>query len=70
MEYKALVLKEGSKYQEFMVYITEIGEWGTCDAPELYPMTCTLEGLKAFYPNSNWDDITLVTVKLDIMKNN
>ena len=69
MEYKALVLKEGSKYQEFLTYIEQIGEWGTCDTPDLFPMTCTLEELKDFYSNSNWEDVTLVTIKLDIMKN-
>lgn len=65
---KTLVSKEGTKYQEFLVYVHEVGEWATCDTPHLYPETATMEKVKEFYPSSNFDGITMVTVEIKIVK--
>lgn len=64
--HKTLIKGEG-KYLEFLVYIPELGEWGTCSTPELYPETATMESFKKFYPNTNFDDVRLITLESKIV---
>ena len=67
MKYKTLVIREGTKYQTFAVYEETIAEWCECDTPHLYPITANMDGLKKFYRNSDFTDITMVTIELKII---
>jgi len=67
MKYKTLVIREGTKYQTFAVYEETLGEWCECDTPNLYPITATMDGLKKFYQNSDFSEITMVTIELKII---
>ena len=70
MKYKTLVIREGTKYQTFAVYQIEVDEFWECSTPDLLPMTATMEALKKFYKNTDLTDITMVTVELEIIKDN
>jgi hypothetical protein len=70
MKFKALVFKEGTEYQEFTWYDDDIHDWVTGSIPDLFSGTATFEDIKAFYPNHNFTDVTLVTVELNIIKAN
>ena len=67
MNYKTLVIREGTKYQTFAVYQVEADEFWECGTPDLLPMTATMDSLKKFYKNVNFEGITMVTVELKII---
>ncbi len=67
MKFKTLVLKSGTKFQEFLHFEYERNEWFTSDTPELRPITLTMDLIGEHYPTLNLDDVTLETVEVKII---
>lgn len=66
MKFKAIVTRKGTKYQTFMVYNQDYKEWFECDTPQLFPTTSSIEGLKKFMPDVNFDELEMVDVNLEL----
>ncbi len=68
MKFKTLILKEGTKYQEFLHFNYEANDWFTSSTPELRPITITMGLIKEHYPTLDLEDVTLSTVEIKIVK--
>jgi hypothetical protein len=68
MEFKALLINEGTKTQEFIWLDHDCNCWVTGECPDLFANTATLDKIKEFHPNYDYTGITMVTVKLEIVK--
>lgn len=67
MKYKTLVIGYGD-YLEYLVYLDEVNQWCTTNAPTMYPETVTIELLKLHHPNPDFGDGRLVTIEIKIIE--
>ena len=68
MKFKTLVLKEGTKFQEFMHFNYGRNEWFTCNTPDLRPIAVTMDLIIEHYPSFDLTDVTLETIEIKIIK--